>query len=68
MMAEESQSSPSQGHSAPDSREQGAQATLTPEQVREIADQVYALLLRELKQERDRISTHRSGVFRGGRS
>jgi hypothetical protein len=47
----------------------GSKADLTDEQVRAIADRVYAMLLRDLRQERERnrISIHALKALRGGR-
>jgi hypothetical protein len=58
-MVDPSPSSATQGQ-ADHSRKGNTKSSLTPEQVQAIADQVYAMLLRDLKQERER---HRTFVW-----
>jgi hypothetical protein len=50
------------------SRKGNTKSSLTPEQVQAITDRVYAMLLRDLKQERERHRTFvwNSGTFKRG--
>ena len=67
-MTVDASTSPPQPSGTQASDPSGFKPAVTEDLVRVIADQVYAMLLRELKQERerDRISLHTRNAFRGG--
>jgi len=59
--------------SVPDtlSKSEGAEQaalTITPALIREITDKVYALWLRDLRLERERLGVHRANTYAGSRS
>jgi hypothetical protein len=68
-MAVNSQNPQLQGPKTKTGKQPESKDTITQDQVRAIADRVYAMLLRDLKEEweRGRMAIYGSGRFKGGR-
>lgn len=67
-MAPNSPNPPTNGREAQPGKPRATKVTLTQEQVKAIADRVYAMLLRDLmyEWERGRTAIHKSERFKGG--